>query len=174
MFASLYLLVSSQCESLQQEAEALKEKIEELTIDLEIIKQEISDSGLEGVASSAETKQLEQQNSRLKEALMRYNTTCIHVYTYIHCVQLIWYAMSGKHTTVLMCLCLCVSVILRLRDLSAQDKVEHQRVVKDLEKAHSDLKQALESKDKLQTDLKVRGLFCLLAIPQARDNVMQQ
>lgn len=63
--------ISSKCESLQQEAEALKEKIEELTIDLEIIKQEISDSGLEGVASSAEVKQLEQQNSRLKEALMR-------------------------------------------------------------------------------------------------------
>ena len=61
----------SQCESLQTEADALKEKIEELTIDLEIIKQEISDSGLEGVASSAEVKQLEQQNSRLKEALMR-------------------------------------------------------------------------------------------------------
>ena len=49
----------------------MKEKIEELTIDLEIIKQEISDSGLEGVASNAEVKQLEQQNSRLKEALMR-------------------------------------------------------------------------------------------------------
>ncbi len=29
------------------EAEALKEKVEELTIDLEIIKQEISDSGVE-------------------------------------------------------------------------------------------------------------------------------
>ena len=65
------LSLSIQCESLQQEAEAMKEKIEELTIDLEIIKQEISDSGLEGVASSAEVKQLEQQNSRLKEALMR-------------------------------------------------------------------------------------------------------
>ena len=43
----------------------------------------------------------------------------------------------------------------RLRDLSAQDKLEHQRVVKDLEKAHSDLKQAQESRDKLQTELKV-------------------
>ena len=46
--------------------------MEELTIDLEIIKQEISDSGLEGVATSAEVKQLEQQNSRLKEALVRF------------------------------------------------------------------------------------------------------
>lgn len=71
VLSSLSLSLFCQCESLQTEAEALKEKIEELTIDLEIIKQEISDSGLEGVASSAEIKQLEQQNSRLKEALMR-------------------------------------------------------------------------------------------------------
>ena len=69
--SSILTLSPAQCESLQQEAEALKERVEELTIDLEIIKQEISDSGLEGVASSAEVKQLEQQNSRLKEALMR-------------------------------------------------------------------------------------------------------
>ena len=46
--------------------------MEELTIDLEILKQEISDSGLEGVATSAEVKQLEQQNSRLKDALVRW------------------------------------------------------------------------------------------------------
>ena len=61
-----------QCESLQAESEALKEKVEELTIDLEIIKQEISESGMEGAAASAQFKQLEQQNNRLKEALVRY------------------------------------------------------------------------------------------------------
>ena len=43
----------------------------------------------------------------------------------------------------------------RLRDLTAQDKLEHQRVVKDLEKAHSDLKAALETRDKMQAELKV-------------------
>ena len=46
--------------------------MEELTIDLEIIKQEISESGMEGAAASAQFKQLEQQNNRLKEALVRY------------------------------------------------------------------------------------------------------
>lgn len=51
--------------------DALKEKVEELTIDLEIIKQEISDGGVEGAATNAQVKQLEQQNSRLKEALLR-------------------------------------------------------------------------------------------------------
>ena len=53
------------------ENEALKEKVEELTIDLEIIKQEISESGVEGAAANAHYKQMEQQNNRLKEALVR-------------------------------------------------------------------------------------------------------
>ena len=65
-------LLCLQCESLQAESEALKEKVEELTIDLEIIKQEIIESGMEGAAASAQFKQLEQQNNRLKEALVRY------------------------------------------------------------------------------------------------------
>ena len=46
----------------------------------------------------------------------------------------------------------------RLRDLTAQDKLEHQRVVKDLEKAHSDLKTALETRDKMQAELKVSAV----------------
>ena len=62
---------SIQCESQQAECDALKEKIEELTIELEIIKQEISDSGVEGAAANAQLKQLEQQNNRLKDALVR-------------------------------------------------------------------------------------------------------
>jgi len=39
------LFVHVQCESLNSECEALKEKVEELTIDLEILKNEISESG---------------------------------------------------------------------------------------------------------------------------------
>lgn len=61
----------SQCESMQAENEVLKEKIEELTIDLEIIKQEINESGVEGAAANAQYKQMEQQNNRLKDALVR-------------------------------------------------------------------------------------------------------
>ena len=51
--------------------EALKEKIEELTLDLEILRNEISESGVEGAVSNFQMKQLEQQNQRLREALVR-------------------------------------------------------------------------------------------------------
>jgi len=37
--------VHIQCESLNSECEALKEKVEKLTIDLEIMKNEINESG---------------------------------------------------------------------------------------------------------------------------------
>ena len=60
---------------MQAENEVLKEKIEELTIDLEIIKQEISEGGVEGAAATAQYKQMEQQNNRLKDALVR----CDHI-----------------------------------------------------------------------------------------------
>ena len=59
----------------------MKEKVEELTIDLEIIKQEISETGVEGAAASAQFKQLEQQNNRLKEALVRLP---YHIIVYYH------------------------------------------------------------------------------------------
>ncbi|KAI7814669.1 dynactin subunit 1a [Triplophysa rosa] len=58
-------------ESLQQEVESLKEKVEELTMDLEILKHEIEENGSDGAASSYHVKQLEEQNGRLKEALVR-------------------------------------------------------------------------------------------------------
>lgn len=51
--------------------DALKEKVEELTIELEVIKEEISEGGVEGAAANAQFKQMEQQNNRLKEALLR-------------------------------------------------------------------------------------------------------
>ena len=45
--------------------------MEELTIDLELIKSEISEGGKEGAACTFQVKQLEQQNTKLKEALVR-------------------------------------------------------------------------------------------------------
>uniref|UniRef100_A0A8C4PXL9 Dynactin subunit 1 n=1 Tax=Eptatretus burgeri TaxID=7764 RepID=A0A8C4PXL9_EPTBU len=64
-------MAEERAESLQQEVDSLKEKVEELTMDLEIIKHEIEEKGSEGAASSYQLKQLEEQNSRLKEALVR-------------------------------------------------------------------------------------------------------
>ena len=60
---------------MQLELEAAQEKIEELTLDLEIIKAEISERAGGGPGESAvskyEMKQLEQQNSRLRDTLVR-------------------------------------------------------------------------------------------------------
>ncbi|XP_065678561.1 dynactin subunit 1 [Hydra vulgaris] len=58
-------------ESLLQEHEHLKEKHEEVTLELEILKNEISEGGVGTVAANAELKQMEQQNIRLKEALIK-------------------------------------------------------------------------------------------------------
>jgi len=58
-------------EMLQQENEAFKDRVEELETDLEIIKAEIEDGGNEGAATNYQIKQLEEQNSKLKEALIK-------------------------------------------------------------------------------------------------------
>ncbi|XP_028657334.1 dynactin subunit 1 isoform X2 [Erpetoichthys calabaricus] len=64
-------MAEERAESLQQEVDSLKEKVEELTMDLEILKHEIEEKGSDGAASSYHVKQLEEQNARLKEALVR-------------------------------------------------------------------------------------------------------
>ncbi|XP_033891644.3 dynactin subunit 1-like isoform X3 [Acipenser ruthenus] len=64
-------MAEERAESLQQEMDSLKEKVEELTMDLEILKHEIEEKGSDGAASSYHVKQLEEQNGRLKEALVR-------------------------------------------------------------------------------------------------------
>nr|XP_033809846.1 dynactin subunit 1-like isoform X2 [Geotrypetes seraphini] len=64
-------MAEERAESLQQEVDSLKDKVEELTMDLEIVKHEIEEKGSDGAASSYHLKQLEEQNARLKEALVR-------------------------------------------------------------------------------------------------------
>ncbi|MEQ2268932.1 Dynactin subunit 1, partial [Xenotaenia resolanae] len=85
-------MAEERAESLQLEVDSLKERVEELTMDLEILKHEIEEKGIDhmtnipilklkpmmwpeicsdGAASSYHVKQLEEQNSRLKEALVR-------------------------------------------------------------------------------------------------------
>uniref|UniRef100_A0A7M6DIX7 Dynactin subunit 1 n=1 Tax=Clytia hemisphaerica TaxID=252671 RepID=A0A7M6DIX7_9CNID len=58
-------------ESLTQEHDVLKDKFEETSLELEILKNEISEGGVESVQANAQTKQMEQQNIRLKEALLK-------------------------------------------------------------------------------------------------------
>ncbi|XP_076026876.1 dynactin subunit 1-like isoform X1 [Genypterus blacodes] len=64
-------MAEERAESLQVEVDSLKEKVDELSMDLEIIRHEIDEKGTDGAASSYHVKQLEEQNSRLKEALVR-------------------------------------------------------------------------------------------------------
>ncbi|XP_021378666.1 dynactin subunit 1-like isoform X2 [Mizuhopecten yessoensis] len=64
-------MAEEKSETLQQEVDNLKERNEEVTLDLEILRGEISEKGTDGLASSYQVKQLEQQNERLKDALVK-------------------------------------------------------------------------------------------------------
>ncbi|TNN50940.1 Dynactin subunit 1 [Liparis tanakae] len=64
-------MAEERAESLQLEVDSHKEKVDELSMDLEILKHEIEEKGSDGAASSYHVKQLEEQNGRLKEALVR-------------------------------------------------------------------------------------------------------
>ena len=67
-------MAEERCDALQQELDALKEKVEELTLDLEILRGEKEEEGGGGAAvatSSVEYFQLEKHNERLKEALVK-------------------------------------------------------------------------------------------------------
>ena len=51
--------------------------------------------------------------------------------------------------------CNMALTVCRLRDLSAQDKLDHQRVMKDLEKNAAEFNQVKEQKDKIFQELQV-------------------
>ncbi|CAK8697051.1 unnamed protein product [Clavelina lepadiformis] len=104
-------MAEEKSDMLQKEVDNLKDRVEELQTDLEIMKAEIEDGGTEGAASNYQHKQLEDQNSRLKEALVR------------------------------------------MRDLSAAEKVEYGKLEKDMEKKDKDIKELTHKKDKLSTQL---------------------
>lgn len=64
-------MAEEKAEALQAELDQAKQKIEELAVDLELLRAESGDKGGDGAASSLEIKQLEQQNARLKETLVK-------------------------------------------------------------------------------------------------------
>ncbi|XP_043502529.1 dynactin subunit 1 isoform X1 [Polistes fuscatus] len=112
-------MAEEKAETLQIELEQLKEKLEEQTLDLEILRNEMSEraSGGGGAGgggsttnvSSYEVKQLEQQNSRLRETLVR------------------------------------------MRDLSAHEKHEFQKLQKDLDQKKSEILELGRTKEKLSS-----------------------
>ncbi|XP_022080743.1 dynactin subunit 1-like isoform X2 [Acanthaster planci] len=64
-------MAEEKCDSLQAEVDTLKEKVEELTLDLELLRGEIEQGGTDGASANYQLKQMEQQNARLKEALVK-------------------------------------------------------------------------------------------------------
>uniref|UniRef100_A0A2M4D0E0 Putative microtubule-associated protein dynactin dctn1/glued n=1 Tax=Anopheles darlingi TaxID=43151 RepID=A0A2M4D0E0_ANODA len=114
-------MAEEKAETLVLELDAAKERIEELTLDLEILKTEMQEkfssggSGAGGAdggaASTYEFKQMEQQNVRLRETLVR------------------------------------------LRDLSAHEKHEIQKLEKELETKKSEVAELQRTKEKLSTKI---------------------
>ncbi|XP_017758177.1 PREDICTED: dynactin subunit 1 isoform X2 [Eufriesea mexicana] len=106
-------MAEEKAETLQIELEQLKEKLEEQTLDLEILRTEVSErtvgGGSTAGASNYEIKQLEQQNNRLRETLVR------------------------------------------MRDLSAHEKHEFQKLQKDLDQKKSEILELGRTKEKLST-----------------------
>ncbi|XP_076242224.1 dynactin subunit 1 isoform X2 [Calliopsis andreniformis] len=104
-------MAEEKAETLQIELEQLREKLEEQTLDLEILRTEMSEKaagrGSTTGASSYEIKQLEQQNNRLRETLVR------------------------------------------MRDLSAHEKHEFQKLQKDLDQKKSEILELGRTKEKL-------------------------
>ena len=105
-------------EQAMKELESTKEKLEEVTLDLEIMKNEIDSKGVLGEGSEAvgvttyEVKQLQSQNEKLREA------------------------------------------IIRLRDLSSEDKNELQKMTKELEGTKSLNAELQKSKERLQEEIR--------------------
>ncbi|XP_011702864.1 PREDICTED: dynactin subunit 1 isoform X2 [Wasmannia auropunctata] len=107
-------MAEEKAETLQIELEQLKEKLEEQTLDLEILRTEMSERAAGGGtttanASSYEVKQLEQQNNRLRETLVK------------------------------------------MRDLSAHEKHEFQKLQKDMDQKKSEILELGRTKEKLSS-----------------------
>lgn len=112
-------MAEEKADTLQLELENAKERIEELTLDLEILKTEMqerstikTEGGVGGESDGVsvyEMKQLEQQNTRLRETLVR------------------------------------------MRDLSAHEKHEIQKLQKELEMKKSEVQELQRTKEKLSS-----------------------
>lgn len=113
------------------ELEQAKQKIEELTLDFELLKAEMSEKGVEGAGSSMEIKQLEQQNARMKETLVKYVLLC-----------------SDFNCDVTLITFSC-----RMRDLAAHEKHQQQRVLKEMEDKLSELNDLKKSKQSLSAQV---------------------
>ena len=60
-----------QYETLQQDLKTSEERIEELSLELQIIKEEQSPTGDDGGATLYQVRQLEEKNERMKDAIVK-------------------------------------------------------------------------------------------------------
>lgn len=104
-------MAEEKADCLQQEVDSLKEKLEEVTLDLQILKEDMEPTSTSGGVTNYQLKQLEQQNERLKEALVK------------------------------------------VRDLSNQDKKENQRLQKELEQLQSEVNGLNRDKERLEKEV---------------------
>ncbi|KAM8707622.1 hypothetical protein ACLKA7_014710 [Drosophila subpalustris] len=110
-------MAEEKADTLQLELESSKERIEELQVDLELLRSEMQSktesniSAADGGMSTYEFKQLEQQNIRLKDTLVR------------------------------------------LRDLTAHDKHDIQKLTKELEMKRSEVAELERTKEKLSSKI---------------------
>lgn len=110
-------MAEEKADTLQLELESSKERIEELQVDLELLRSEMQNkaetniTAAEGGMSTYEFKQLEQQNIRLKDTLVR------------------------------------------LRDLTAHDKHDIQKLTKELEMKRSEVAELERTKEKLSSKI---------------------
>ncbi|CAG9857585.1 unnamed protein product [Phyllotreta striolata] len=108
-------MAEEKADTLQLELDVCKEKLEEVQLDLEILKAEMQQKGEGGGGGAAagdqmsayEVKQLQQQNARLRETLVR------------------------------------------LRDVSAHEKHEYQKLLKDVDQKKSEIEELGKTKEKL-------------------------
>lgn len=65
------------------ELDQAKEKLEELTIDYQLLKEEMSEKrgdSDQNVPTSFEMRQMEQQNARLRDTLVRYTPQTVYIH----------------------------------------------------------------------------------------------
>lgn len=124
-------------ETLQLELDQAKERIEELTVDLELLKAEFekgneSGEGGDG-ANSFKVKQLEQQNLRLRDTLVKYKMLLYHYCS----LKLIVSYFVDTHLN------------FRLRDLSAHEKHQTQNLQREIEEKTKQCNDLQKSNEKL-------------------------
>ncbi|KAJ8703758.1 hypothetical protein PYW07_013052 [Mythimna separata] len=145
-------MAEERAEALQMELEQCREKLEEATLDLQLMKAEMEAGGniqhpyAEGGATGYEMRQLQQQNVRLRDTLVRLRDLSAHDK---HEMQKMHKHDRQTEAQLQQQNVRLRDTLVRLRDLSAHDKHEMQKMHKDLEQYKSEIAELSRTKEKL-------------------------